>query len=342
LATLIRQPSAVTLGALLVCLGYDWLILRRYSPGRVLAAGTGVVIGFITPIAGLACYYLWQGNLHDAYLWAWAFAIRYVGSETTLLFVLKRLVLIHLSVMLCWSLLWYFGIREIVDTLRSFRQGKPVSSDAILLISWLGLTYLAIFIGWRFPGHYHFPVLVPLSILAGQAFSRFVAQRRRFPAPRWRWIRTGIIGAAALPAIGFLIMGFATRTRELNFLPIVRQIVERTGPNDRIFVWGSYPELYSFSNRRMATRFVSCTHLVGAYAARPREVKDKAESVIPGSWEMFREDWEAHPPVLIIDMSMVGPDWATHPMTRYPVLRAHLSGYRVEGVVNGATIYRRL
>jgi hypothetical protein len=341
-ATLIRQPSAVTLGALLACLGYGWLVLRSSSFGRVLAAGTGVVIGFIAVIAGLACYYLWQGNLHDGYLWAWAFAIRYVGSKTTLLFVLKHLALVHLSVMLCWSLLWYFGIRQVVETLRSFRQGKPVSSDAILLISWLGLTYLAIFIGWRFPGHYHFPVLVPLSILAGQAFACFVAQRRRFSAPRWRWIRTRIIGAAALPAIGFLIMGFATRTRELDFLPIVQQIVDRTGPSDRIFVWGSYPELYSFSNRRMATRFVSCTHLVGAYAARPREVKDKAESVIPGSWEMFREDWEAHPPALIIDMSMVGPGWATHPMTRYPVLSAFLGEYRVETVTDGATIYRRL
>jgi len=29
-------------------------------------------------------------------------------------------------------------------------------------------------------------------------------------------------------------------------------------------------------------------------------------------------------------------------MTRYPVLRAYLPGYRVEGVINGDTIYRRL
>ena len=41
-------------------------------------------------IAALAWYYEWQGNLHDAYLWAWAFAIRYVESETTFLYVLER------------------------------------------------------------------------------------------------------------------------------------------------------------------------------------------------------------------------------------------------------------
>ena len=92
----------------------------------------------------------------------------------------------------------------------------------------------------------------------------------------------------------------------------------------------------------MATRFVSCTHLVGAYAKRPIEIKKRGESVIPGSWEMFKADWEAHPPVLIIDMSTVTPDWRVHPMTRYPALRAYLAGYRAEVAINGATIYRRL
>src|SRR5205809_6609200 len=294
-ATLIRQPSAVILGAMLACLAYGWLISRIHSFARVFAGGTGILIGFIAVIAALAWYYQWQGNLRDACLWAWAFAVRYVESETTFPYVLKRLVTVHLAVMLAWGLLWYFGIRQVIETLRSFRRTGAIPTEQVLLILWLVLSYLAIFIGWRFPGHYHLAVLPPLSILAGSAFSRFVAEQRRSPQPRWRWIRTGIIGAAALPAIGFLIVAFIVRTQTLDFLPTVQQIVKETRPNDRIFVWGSSPQLYSFSGRRMATRFVSCTHLVGAYAARPRKVKDRAESVIPGSWEMFRGDWERIP-----------------------------------------------
>jgi 4-amino-4-deoxy-L-arabinose transferase-like glycosyltransferase len=341
-ATLMRQPSAVILGAMGAYLVYSWLIPRTQSLGRVLALGSAVVTGFIAAIAGLAWYYYWQGNLHDAYLWAWAFAVRYVESETTFLYILKRFVTLHLGMMLCWSLLWYFGIWQVVETLRSFWRRKEVSPSAVLLISWLGLSYLAIFIGWRFPGHYHLPVLLPLSILAGQAFSHFVAEQRRSPQPPWRWIRTGIIGAAALPAIGFLIVAFVVRKQTLAFLPIVQHIIRETSPNDRIFVWGSSPQFYSFSGRRMATRFVSCTHLVGAYASRPREVRDKGESVIPETWQMFQKDWEAHPPVLIVDTSTEDPFWLAHPMTRYPVLRAYLSQYRVEDVINGETIYRRL
>jgi len=341
-ATLIRQPSAVTLGAMLAYLVYLWLVPRYQSLGRVLAAGSGVVTGFIAVIAGLAWYYQRQGNLHDAYLWAWAFAVRYAESETTFLYVLKRLVTVHLAVMLAWGLLWYFGIRQVIETLRSFRRKTAVPTEQVLLILWLVLSYLAVFIGWRFPGHYHLAVLPPLSILAGHAFSRFVAEQRRSPQPHWRWIRTGIIAAAALPAIGFLVGALVVRTQTLNFLPIVQHIVKETTPHDRIFVWGSSPQLYSFSSRRMATRFVSCSHLVGAYASRPREVTDKGKSLIPGTWEMFQADWEAHPPVLIIDMSTVDRFWAAHPMTRYPALRAYLPGYRREAVINGATIYRRL
>src|SRR5205823_13001763 len=143
-------PSAVTLGAMLAYLVYVWLIPPNQSLRRVLAAGSGVVTGFIAVIAGLAWYYQCQGNLHDAYLWAWAFAIRYVESETTFLYVLKRLVTVHLAVMLAWGLLCYFGVRQVIETLRSFRRGRAVPTEQVLLSLWLVLSYLAIFIGWRF------------------------------------------------------------------------------------------------------------------------------------------------------------------------------------------------
>lgn len=341
-ATLTRQPSAVNVGVMLACLVYAWLILRTNSFGRVLVAGGSMVAGFLAVVAALAWYYQSQGNLHDAYLWSVAFAVRYVESETTLPYVLKRLALVHLTVILSWGLLCYFGMRQVLEILRSLRRTRMLPMPTVLLVLWLGVTYLTIFIGWRFPGHYHLTVLPPLSILAGQAFSNFLAQQRRSPEARWPWLRTGIIGASALPAIGYLILALVVRAQTLDFLPIVQRIVERTNPRDRIFVWGSYPQLYSFSGRSLATRFVSCTHLTGTYASRPADVKDKGAIAIPEAWAMFQADWDAHPPMLIIDMSTVVPDWRTHPMTRYPVLRAYLPGYSMEGVVNGATIYRKL
>ncbi len=105
-ATLIRQPSAVNAG---VMLGMSRLRLADSShsdAGKRRASRQRIVAGFLAPIAGLALYYQSQGNLHDAYLWAWTFAIRYVESETTLPFVLKHLATVHLGVILSWGLLW--------------------------------------------------------------------------------------------------------------------------------------------------------------------------------------------------------------------------------------------
>ena len=121
-------------------------------------------------------------------------------------------------------------------------------TDQVLLISWLILNYLAIFIGWRFPGHYHLPVLLPLCVLAGQAFSDFLAEQGRIPQPRSRWIRAAIIAAAVLPATAFLIGAFVVRPQTLNFLRPVRvgetanipigalHRVENRGPELLIFI----------------------------------------------------------------------------------------------------------
>ena len=76
----------------------------------------------------------------------------------------------------------------------------------------------------------------------------------------------GIIGAASVPAIAYLIMAFAVRTTTLDFFRLCSGS-SRNKPNDRIFVWGSYPLSSTvFPDGGLATRFVSCTHLVGAYA----------------------------------------------------------------------------
>ena len=100
-------------------------------------------------------YYESQGNLHDAYLWAWVFAIRYVASETTLPYVLEHLVMIHFSVLLSWGLLWYFGIRQGIEALKSLRTTTPGTSTAVVLVVLLGGHFLTITIGWRFPGPCH-------------------------------------------------------------------------------------------------------------------------------------------------------------------------------------------
>src|SRR5439155_16539557 len=165
------------------------------------------------------------------YIWAWVVTLRYCESATRLWFVLRNLALIHFSVLLSWGLLWYFGIRGVIRNFKLITHTRPGSTCAVLLLLWLGVTYLTIFIVWRVPGHYHLPVLPPLSILAGQAFSRFVAQQRHSPQPHWRSVRRRIVGAAAFPILVFFILAFVLRQQTLRAFPIIQGIIERTGPN---------------------------------------------------------------------------------------------------------------
>src|SRR5207244_1262726 len=64
-ATLIRQPSAVTLGAMLAYLVYVWLIPRSRSLGRFVAVGRGVVCGWFSVI----CRSLLDGDFRDIIIW---------------------------------------------------------------------------------------------------------------------------------------------------------------------------------------------------------------------------------------------------------------------------------
>ena len=106
-----RQPSAVNLGVMLACLAYGWLIPRTHKIRTCFGSRQRHPNSDSSrSLQRLAWYYQLQGNLHDAYLWAWAFAVRYVESETTFLYVLKRIVTVHLAVMLCVGpvmVFWY-------------------------------------------------------------------------------------------------------------------------------------------------------------------------------------------------------------------------------------------
>ena len=66
----IRQPSGANLGVMFAYLVFSGSFLASIIR-KCRARGHGMVAGFIAVIGGLALYYQSQGNLHDAYLWAW-------------------------------------------------------------------------------------------------------------------------------------------------------------------------------------------------------------------------------------------------------------------------------
>ncbi len=141
-------------------------------------------------------------------------------------------------------------------------------------------------------------------------------------------LAAGIATIAA--ALGFLVRPF---NEKAQYKPVSEYLKERAGPDDRILVWGHVPEIYWASGKRPATRFLTSGFLSGWEPGRPgndANVKDAT----PGAWELFFEDFAAHPPTYILDTAYSGIRGAQYyTIARYSCLGAHrVPGLRLRGI----------
>ena len=85
-----------------------------------------------------------------------------------------------------------------------------------------------------------------------------------------------------------------------------------TAPTDRVFVWGSFPELLVAVDRPTAGTLVHSDFVTGRSGGR----QAATDSVTPGAQERMMADLRAHPPAALIDTSGVpGLGYGTFPMS---------------------------
>ena len=339
-----RQPSVLYMAVFGAYFLYVWLIAKVIDGRIALSHALSTLFGFVACTAALIAWHQSQGNWDSLVFWVWTTSKRYIAVDTTLGFVLRRFLLFHITFILAGALLWFFGVGELIRRIRAaVTRHNEEDAAWVVIIGWFAVSYATVYLGWRFTGHYHLLIIPPLALFAGKALTAFVNRRCTATEKHPRRIVAGIAAAALVPAAGFLIMAFVIREQTVAFKPITQYVTAHTNQTDRIFVWGSAPQVYSFSNRRMASRMTTCAYLVGMFASRPRNGDiDESKWIVPGSWDMLARDFKAHPPELIVDMSPVSNDWARHPMSKYPFMAAYLTGYQKETSVIGADIYRRI
>jgi 4-amino-4-deoxy-L-arabinose transferase-like glycosyltransferase len=134
-----------------------------------------------------------------------------------------------------------------------------------LLAAWLLASFAGVAIGGYFREHYYVQLIPPLAILAGRGVT-MMAQSWFQPRPT---IAAGAIAAAAI-AYGVLVMpGYwlagtpADKCRLLyGIAPFPEAIAvgdflaRQAGDDDTIFVYGNEPEVYHYSGRRVASRYI--------------------------------------------------------------------------------------
>ncbi|MEV5885759.1 glycosyltransferase family 39 protein [Streptomyces sp. NPDC052020] len=192
---------------------------------------------------------------------------------------------------------------------------------------WLAASAGAVTVGFHFFGHYYLQLLPPLALLAAAAL-------RGRPAYR----RTAALRTSACCCVLFLAWGLlAPRTELDHALRLAGTVAGRTGPGDRVLIWGMHPETYWLADRAPATRYLTAGLLTNYSGGRVgSRVGEKY--AVEGAWEVFHEEMATRPPALVVDDSRGKP----YGPRRVPGLRRLLdAGYVRAGKVDGAVLYVR-
>jgi 4-amino-4-deoxy-L-arabinose transferase-like glycosyltransferase len=274
-----------------------------------------VAMGAAFPLAALPAVLAAEGVLARFWFWTVTYAAAYVSqvpwsaADDTLVMALRYITQAN-------GWLWYTALAGLVVLLLSkWRAGTRVT-----LTGWLLAAALAIVPGLFFRPHY-FIVLMPVAgLLVGVAAA--AADRtlvRWIGATGARLAATGLFIALAAAYIAHdarylfsmthteLVRAVYGTNPFLESPEIGRYLHAHTGPDDRIVVLGSEPQLFFYAGRKSATGYIYTYPLMEnqPYAARMQDE--------------FRREVEAARPKYLVFVGMP-LSWGTSPQSNSGVL----------------------
>jgi 4-amino-4-deoxy-L-arabinose transferase-like glycosyltransferase len=309
LSFLAKQPGlldfAVPLVILALFCGTDGSQRRKAFLTAAALAG-----GFALPVVVTIVYFAAHGALRDLIFYSWTYNTKYYVPEVPLLqrLLVMRMPFIlawnHSPVTLCCGLLGAAGL--LAAAFKSLRH-RPVSIAILpgLILGWAAAGLASTGLSGRTFDHYCMQFIPPLSLACGwitarvAAWVRDISRRRKFAGVMLGILSAVLIVAVAWPAVN--------RARHLE---LGEEIDRRMGadlrsltrPDDRILVWGYVPELYFFSHRLPATRFIYTNYLTGLIPWTNLDPEKNTDyAIIPDGWNDFWRDWETHPPAVVVD-----------------------------------------
>ncbi len=257
-AFLFKYQSGILLA---VILGYIFIAkswLAKNWPDKVTGKQSLLVIGgFASVLILLYAIFNYLGNWEAFYFWGWKFNFIFMEDFTRQYFF-QRLFAHAPRFFLIWLVLWIFAFAAIRKTIRAPRDVPP---GHYLVILWLLGSALAVCVGGKFFGHYFIQLLPPLTVLASVTIADWWPQ-----AVGWK--RTALLAGIIIPPIIYLGVNWREEQKRMNgenryFQIIAAEVRKLSSPDDKIFIWGRMPELYYFSQRLPASRFITGTFVVG-------------------------------------------------------------------------------
>lgn len=339
LAFLSKQPALLDLGAPLLVLAWGALADRG---GRARATGRAAALlaGFLVPLLAVAAWFAVHGALADFRFYAWEYNLRYYGPEIgaggRLLSALKPFRLLWENQPLVLAALVGAAGHALFRVLQRRPEPDEAAGNPPLAyaLAWAATALAGAAAGGRGFDHYFIPFLPPACLLAAFGLSGLVRWAKTARAGRLRPAVALVFAVLVLVQLGRGVL----RARAEAHQPVdpslraAEYIKAHTSPADRIFVWGYHPDLYLFSDRKPASRFVYASFLSGLIPwTNTAPERDTAYAIVPGARETLLRELEAAPPAFVVDCS-AGPNrhWDKYPLDTFPALRDFLRArYRI-------------
>ncbi|MBI5240810.1 MAG: glycosyltransferase family 39 protein [Elusimicrobia bacterium] len=206
-----------------------------------------------------------------------------------------------------------------------FRAGAAAS----WVIAWLAASFLGACVGGFFRPHYYLQAAPALAVLAGSAAAwprRWDLPRLAAPAAAVAVVLYGILASfwyygpgSAVDKCARLYAGnpFPEATGVAHF------VAERAAEDERVFIFGSEPEILYFAGRRSATRYIFMYPLLQASADAAARQQ-----------EMLAQVRAARPKVIVTVFAR--PSFlraAGAPLDMFGQVKALLKDYRISAVV---------
>lgn len=311
LALLTRQSWLLALPAAM----YSAWCSGRVRHIALLLVGTVLTVSTVALYAPFDAYFEWNFTNSPGFVFA------ATGVGTALLRGVASsagFIAFHLTAAAClWVLL---------------RRNPLRSADRDVWL-WLLTGLGAVAAGFRFFGHYWLQVLPPLVVLATPVAAALTGRARRLA------IAGVVVPGVVAFALLFVPGSFHGRPDPTELAAFV---VDHTTTDQRVFVWGSYPELLLRADRLPAGSLVHSDFVTGRSGGR-EDPEVTLSLATPGAYEILLDSLRAHPPELVLDTSTAdGLGYEQYPLDLFPELHDFVtSGYELDGEVDGVSIWRR-
>ncbi len=316
LALLTRQSWLLALPAALFS---TWRAGRWRGMG-LLILGAAATISTVALYAPFGAYWEWNFTNSPGFVLAAA------GVGISLLRGLASsgaFIAFHITMAAC---LWI--------VLRTRHPFKTAGRDDRDLWLWLLTGLAAVAAGFRFFGHYWLQVVPPLVVLTTPVVATLTG----------RAVRRAIIGVAvpALVAFALLFVPGSFHHRP-DATKLAAYVHDNTTSGERVFIWGSFPEVLVAAERLPGGALVHTDFVTGRSGGR-EDPKVTLALATPGALELMMHDLVAHPPTLVLDTSSSGDlGYSNYPISLFPEVAAFVAdNYQHVSDIDGVAVWRRV